>query len=102
MVTNYLTQSAQLIKKTGTDAYSKPTYATAVNIKCRVDEKIKIIKNTQGDTIQIDATAFIEPSVDIDNDDKFTYNGRNYKVFQTSAKDFINSNSHQEVLLKAI
>jgi len=102
MITNYLTQSAQLIKKTGVNAYSKPTYATAIDIKCRVDEKIKIIKNTQGDAIQIDATAFVDKGVDIDNDDKFTYNGRNYKVFQTSEKSFINEDSHQEVLLKAI
>jgi formate dehydrogenase maturation protein FdhE len=102
MIETYLTQSAQITRKTGQDAYSKPTYAAAESFNCRVDEKIKLIKNAQGDMVQVDATMFVASDFDIDNDDKIVYSGRDYKVYQTSLKSFINDNSHKEVLLKAV
>lgn len=102
MIESYLTQSAQIVRKTGQDAYSKPTYASAVSFKCRVDEKIKLIKNAVGDTVQVDATMFVPSTFTVSNDDKIIYSGRNYKVYQTSLKQFINNDSHKEVLLKAL
>lgn len=102
MIENYLTQSAQIIRKSGQDSYSKPTYEDEVSFNCRVDEKIKLLKNAVGDAIQIDATMFVPSTFSISNDDKIVYSGRNYKVYQTSLKSFINNDSHKEVLLKAI
>lgn len=102
MIETYLTQSAQIERKTGQDAYSKPTYAAAESFKCRVEEKIKLLKNLQGDTVQIDATMFVPSTFNIGNDDKITYSGRHYKVYQTSLKSFINNDSHKEALLKVV
>jgi len=102
MIESYLTQSAQITRKTGQDAYSKSTYASAVSFNCRVDEKIKLIKNAVGDTVQVDATMFVPADFTVSNDDKITYSGRNYKVYQTSLKQFINNDSHKEVLLKVV
>ena len=102
MIEAYLTQSAQITRKTGQDAYSKPTYAAAVTFNCRVDEKIKLIKNALGDSVQIDATMFVPADFSASNDDKITYSGREYKIYQTSLKSFINNDSHREVLLKAV
>lgn len=63
MITDYLNQTASWQAKTANNSYGEPTYSTATTIKCRWEDKRKLIRNAQGVEIVSNATAYCVENV---------------------------------------
>lgn len=89
-----LNQTITLYASTSLDDYGRESFGTATSVKARVEivNKSQLLPN--GDVKQIDAIAFVKPSVTIDNDDKVTYNSVNYKVVGKSIQVGRNGSTH--------
>jgi hypothetical protein len=51
MLTAYLNQSCELLRKTGTDSRGQPVYAGAETIPCRLEEKFQLVTTANGETV---------------------------------------------------
>jgi hypothetical protein len=89
-----LNQTITLYNSSSVDDYGRETFGSATSVKGRVEIVNKSLLLPNGDVKQIDAIAFVKPSVTIDNDDKVTYNSVNYKVVGKSIQVGRNGSTH--------
>lgn len=59
----YLNQTVVWQRRTGKDAYNKPQYADAVDIPVRVEGKIRLVRDSLGNEVVSNTTAFCQSPV---------------------------------------
>ncbi|ABB14419.1 hypothetical protein [Carboxydothermus hydrogenoformans] len=77
-MTEYLNQTAKWYKKIGTDAYGKPIYAAPVEVPCRFEGGMKLIKDKNGKDAVSQGKFYVtfKPGIE----DKLEYEGREYTI----------------------
>ncbi len=78
MIKDYLNQIATWFKKTGQDVYGKPIFAAPINIQCRFEGGMKLIKDKTGKDAVSQGVFYVADKVGLD--DKLEYDGRVYFV----------------------
>jgi len=77
-MTEYMNQTAKWYKKTGTDAYGKPIYDTPVDVLCRFEGGMKLIKDKNGKDTLSQGRFYVafKPGLE----DMLEYEGRAYII----------------------
>lgn len=78
----YFNQKVKWYKKTGNNAYGQPVYAPAVEVMCRFQGGMKLIKDKQGKESVSQGVFYLEEKVELD--DKLEYEGKQYNVMNYS------------------
>lgn len=78
MIAAYLNQTATLYRKTGQDAYGKPTYDAGTTVKVRWQGRLKLVRDKTGKEVVAESQVWLRETVAVD--DKLTYGGRDYIV----------------------
>lgn len=78
MIEDYLNQSALWYHKTGQDAYGKHIYAEPIDIHCRFEGGMKLIKDKTGKDAVSQGTFYTKELIGLD--DKLEYGGKTYYV----------------------
>ncbi|KRQ86051.1 hypothetical protein ABG79_02183 [Caloramator mitchellensis] len=78
----YFNQKVKWYKKTGNNAYGQPIYAPAVEIPCRYEERMKLIRDKQGKESVSQGTFYLIEKVGLD--DKLEYEGKQFNVMNYS------------------
>lgn len=78
----YFNQNVKWYRKTGNNAYGQPVYAPAVEIKCRYEERMKLIRDKQGKESVSQGVFYLKEKVGLD--DKLEYEGKQYNVMNYS------------------
>ncbi len=73
-----LNQTALWEKNTGLDGYGQPSFATGVDIPCRVSVRTRLVLNPQGDETVSNAQVTTLAAVEIG--DRLTVDGRTWPV----------------------
>ena len=94
-IQDMLNQTITLYTRSSYDKYGKLVVGSGTNYKARFQEQTKDVLGANGDVIHIVGTVYVAPSVTIAVNDKVTYNGNDYKVFQRySAVDGTGTSNH--------
>lgn len=78
MLRDYLNQATKWYKKTGQDVYGKPIFSMPVNINCRFEGGMKLIKDKTGKDAVSQGVFYVADKVGLD--DKLEYDGKQYTV----------------------
>lgn len=75
-----LNQTITLYNKSSYDSYGREQFGSGSSVQARVEvaNKVKLLPN--GETVVVEAVAFLQTTATISVDDKVSYNGVNYKV----------------------
>lgn len=76
-----LNQDITLYTKSGYNRYGRETVGSGVTHCVRVERTSKARLLPNGEQVMINAICYMKPNVTINEDDKVTYDGTNYKVF---------------------
>lgn len=95
-----LVQTAQIQKVSGY-SYGRPTHSSAVTISTYFEQEYRVIKNKAGQEVVSKGFAVVEPTVSIDVEDLFIYEGTTHEII--SVLPFIDVEtgtlSHKEVYI---
>lgn len=80
-IDSLLNQSITLYSKASYDGYGRATFGSGVNQIARIQPKQKRVLVEKGDVVTIEAIAYLRKNVIIAEDDKVTYDGKDYRVF---------------------
>jgi hypothetical protein len=78
LINDYLKQKCKWYKKIGQDAFSKPVYAAPVDIGCRFEGGMKLIKDKTGKEAVSQGTFYVLEKIGLE--DKLQYDGRDYTI----------------------
>lgn len=82
LIGDYLSQKCKWYKKIGQDAFSKPIYATPVEIPCRFSGGMKIIRDKTGKEAVSQGNFIVLE--DIGLDDKLEYDNKSFSIMNYS------------------
>lgn len=69
-----------LAPETSVDEHGDSVYGTAQPYKARFEEEQYLFTDANGDTNQIDAVAYVAPSVTVSRRSRLVYDGESFKV----------------------
>jgi hypothetical protein len=95
MITAYLNQTVTLQRQGAVDRYGQPTF-TSVTLPARVQQRMKMIRTSEGDQVVSDATVFLRPDVSPAPQvrDRVVFNGKAYAVLAVQAKQGLTGPTH--------
>ena len=77
-----LNQTVTLYARTSYDKYGKVVVGAGTDYPARFQEETKDVLGANGDVIHVVGTVYVNPSVTVEVNDKITYSGNNFRVFQ--------------------
>lgn len=81
MIEDYLDESVSLAHRLGTpDAYGQDAYAAAVTVVARVEQRMRLVPNEQGELVRSELQVFLAPTVAASEGDRVTFGGRTARV----------------------
>lgn len=93
-----LNQVAYVEAFTGTGALG-PVYAAQVAVRCRIENKRRMVRSPEGTEVVSSTTLFCEPEETIPAQSKVTVDGRTTTVISSAAHHGLAEASHLEVSL---
>lgn len=75
-----LNQTISIYNKTGLDVTGREVTSAATSVKANFQRSNKNIMLPNGTVVQIEALIFVKPSVTVNNGDRVSYSGVDYKV----------------------
>lgn len=81
-LSNYLNQGITITPFNTYNEYGEPSYGTSFTSKARFEDVREIVTATNGEEVQSTGRFFVLPSVNVNKDDKVTYDGVDYRVFE--------------------
>lgn len=94
-VTDMFNQTVTLYSRSSYNKYGKLVVGAGTDYKARFQEETRDVLGATGDVIHIVGTVYVPATVTIAVNDKVTYSGNDYKVFQKySAVDGTGTSNH--------
>lgn len=94
IIDDYLTQTIQILRRTGHDSTGTATYAAGVSAVARVEHRIRMIRDPQGEQVISDMRIFLRANAQISEGDRVTYAGVTYHVLSVKFEVDLDGPSH--------
>ena len=94
MIEDYLTQTIQILRRTGHDTTGTATYAAPVSRLARVQHRRRMIRNPQGEQLISDMQIWLKPGTPVGEGDRIAYGGVTYHVMSVNAEYALDELSH--------
>lgn len=98
MIGVYANQTATWKKRTGVNEYNEPSFAASQTIKCRLEPRLKMVRNREGQEVVSESVLYTESAVSYG--DVITVNGIDFPVINAYPMPRFNgSTAYYEVRL---
>lgn len=95
MITAYLNQTVTLQRQGAVDRYGQPTFTNAT-LPARVQQRMQMIRTSEGDQVTSDATVFLRPDVTPTPQprDRLVFDGKAYVVLAIQTNQGLTEPTH--------
>lgn len=93
-----LNQTITLRRKSGYDGYGRESMGSATTYRCRFQQTNRTILLATGDSIILDGYIDVLGTCPVQNNDRITYNGEDYRVINRKEAIGRNGNLHHITL----
>lgn len=93
LISPYLNQTVTLQRAGAVDAYGQPTF-TSSTLAARVQQRMRLVRSSEGQQVTSDATLFLEPEVAIAPRDRVLFDGAGYQVLAVERAQGLSAPSH--------
>lgn len=99
-IASLLNQTITLYSQSGYDEFGDPSFGDGSSVAARFEAATKRILLPNGQTLTIDAEAFVKSSVTVATEDKVLYDSNYYKVVDIfKVPDAVGNTHHKELRL---
>lgn len=97
MAFNDFLSDTLVIRRYSRDPWGEPTLDLEIEIKCRIERKVKKIVNSRGEEVLSYAKVFIGPDEDLLPTDKLLFDGREHSIEVLEYKKRAKESHHLEI-----
>lgn len=101
-IAQHLTQSVTLYNRASKNEFNEASFGSGSTVKCRFQERYKLIEDANGEQIETDASAWFKKDTTIDKHDKITYRSKDWEVVQVFNRQGREDIHHIQVFLRKL